>query len=143
MTSWLQGAFKDLENRDDAVALGNELMNRGIFSHVRQKHKFRDGNYFYQIASAHRTTEYPDTQGLFSKPPWRSIPATPISESVKSPVMRPITNDSSSSSGRPTPILGPADHKAKEVLLSLMMRYNVDPQKKSDHLQVIDLHYGK
>ncbi|KAF2166000.1 hypothetical protein M409DRAFT_55352 [Zasmidium cellare ATCC 36951] len=143
MTSWLQGAFKDLELREDAVALGNELMNRGIFSHVRQKHKFRDGNYFYQIASAHRTTEYPDTQGLFSKAPWRSIPATPIAESVKSPIIRPLTNDSSSSSGRPTPVLGPIDHKAKEVLLSQMMRYNVDPQKKSDHLQVIDLHYDR
>lgn len=143
MTSWLLGAFKDVNLREDAVTLGNELMNRGIFAHVRQKHKFRDGNYFYQIASAHRTTEYPDTQGLFSKAPWRSIPATPIAESVKSPIIRPLTNDSSSSSGRPTPILGPVDLKAKEVLLSQVMRYNVDPQKKSDHLQVIDLHYGE
>jgi hypothetical protein len=31
----------------------------------------------------------------------------------------------------------------REILLSQMMQYNVDPQKKSDHLQVIDLHYDR
>lgn len=141
MTTWLLSAFKDLEYREDAVALGNELMSRGIFTHVRQKHNFRDGHYFYQISSAHRTTDYPDTQGFFSKAPWKSVPATPITESVKSPALRPVTGDSSSLSGNGTPGTGPVD--TKQILLSQKMLYNVDPQKKSDHLQVIDLHYGK
>lgn len=150
MTTWLLGVFKDLELREDAVALGNELMNRGIFHHVRQKHKFRDGHYFYQISGAHRTTEYPDTQSVFSKVSWRSVPPTPMSESISSPQARPvsgisgisaISSDSTgSASSRDTPATGPVD--PKEILLSQVMQYNVDPQKKSDHLQVIDLHYG-
>ncbi|KAF2859283.1 hypothetical protein K470DRAFT_219428 [Piedraia hortae CBS 480.64] len=57
MVNWLLRVFKDVASRDDAVEIGNELMKRGIFSHVRRKHDFRDGNYFYQIASAHRTVE--------------------------------------------------------------------------------------
>ncbi|KAK4618812.1 Vacuolar membrane-associated protein [Fulvia fulva] len=144
MTTWLLGAFKDLKLREDAVTMGNELMSRGIFHHVRQKHRFRDGHYFYQISSAHRTTEYPDTQGLFSKVAWKtapSVPATPISESVKSPMMRPFTGDSSSSSSNGTPATGPLH--TKQILLSQMMQYNVDPTKRSDHLQVIDLHYDR
>lgn len=150
MTTWLLGVFKDLELREDAVALGNELMNRGIFNHVRQKHKFRDGHYFYQISGAHRTTEYPDTQSVFSKVSWRSAPQTSMSDSISSPQSRPVSGISSmsvisgeyagSTSSRGTPVSGPVD--PKEILLSQVMQYNVDPQKKSDHLQVIDLHYG-
>lgn len=148
MVTWLLGVFKDLELREDAVAVGNELMNRGIFHHVRQKHKFRDGHYFYQISGAHRTTEYPDTQSVFSKVPWRSAPSAPMSEIIGSPQARPVSGISaisgdsagSSSSSRGTPVTGPVD--TKEILLSQVMQYNVDPQKKSDHLQVIDLHYG-
>ncbi|KAF7193307.1 Vacuolar membrane-associated protein iml1 [Pseudocercospora fuligena] len=145
MTTWLLGAFKDLELREDAVAVGNELMSRGVFSHVRQKHKFRDGHYFYQISSAYRTSEYPDTQGLFSKAPWRSIPPTPIAESVKSPVVRPVsgisTGNSSSSSDKGTPGLYPVEQK--QILLSQVMQFNVDPQRKSNHLQIIELHYDR
>ncbi|CAK3870518.1 vacuolar membrane-associated IML1 [Lecanosticta acicola] len=141
MTTWLLSVFKDLEYREDAVAIGNELMSRGIFTHVRQKHKFRDGHYFYQISSAHRTTDYPDTQGFFSKAPWKSVPATPVAESMKSPALRPVSGDSSSSSSHGTPITGPAD--TKQILLSQMMLYNVDPQRKSDHLQVVKLHYDR
>lgn len=141
MTTWLLSVFKDLDLREDAVTLGNELMHRGIFNHVRSKHKFRDGHYFYQISSSHRTTEYPDTQGLFSKAPWRSVPSTPATESMKSPMMRPVTGDSSSSSSKDTPSNAPTDQR--QLLLSQVMQYNVDPQKKSDHLQIIDLHYGK
>lgn len=140
MTTWLLGVFKDLDLRDDAVAVGNELLNRGVFTHVRQKHKFRDGHYFYQIASAYRTTTYPDTTSLFSKAPWRSIPLTPLSEDIRSPMSRPISGESTTSS-LSTPILGPVDRK--QLLLSQILKYDVDPGKKSDHLQIIDLHYDR
>ncbi|GIZ41646.1 hypothetical protein CKM354_000494500 [Cercospora kikuchii] len=145
MTTWLLGVFRDLELREDAVNVGNELMSRGVFSHVRQKHKFRDGHYFYQISSAYRTTEYPNTTGLFSKAPWRSIPPTPMTDSMKSPMLRPVSGisatDSSSSSDKGTPGLYPTE--PKQIMLSQSMQFNVDPQKKSDHLQIMDLHYDR
>lgn len=145
MTTWLLGVFKDLEGRDDAVNVGNQLMSRGVFSHVRQKHKFRDGHYFYQISAVYRTTEYPDSMGLFGKVPWRSIPPTPMAESLKSPMLRPLSGisstDSSSSSDRGTPWLHPTE--PRQILLSRAMQVNVDPQKKSNHMQIIDLHYDR
>ena len=138
MTSWLLGVFKDLQLREDAVEVGNELMKRGIFTHVRQKHNFRDGHYFYQITGAYRSTDYPNSTGLFSKVPWRSIPATPSAETVASPLVRPLSNDSSSS-GKGTPIVAA---NQKQVLLSQVLQYNVDPAKRTKNLQIIDLHYG-
>ena len=145
MTNWLLRVFKDLQTREDAVALGNELMERGIFTHVRGKHIFRDGNYFYQIKAAHRTTEYPDTAGLFARGIGRSVPPTPTSELRQSPSLRPAQGDSDSSSkGTPTTTIGPADKKdKKELLLTQVLQYNVDPAKKSEQLEIVNLHYGK
>lgn len=139
MTNWLLGVFKNLNTREEAVEMGNELMNRGIFTHVRHKHEFRDGNYFYQIAGIHRTTEYPDTAGFFMKSLGRSVPATPMLESRHSPLSRPYMPDSDSSS-RGTPIVAPTEKK--QIALSQMLQYNVDPTYRSLRPEIINLHYG-
>ncbi|KAK4540493.1 hypothetical protein LTR36_009131 [Oleoguttula mirabilis] len=153
LVNWLLRVFSDLHSREDAIAIGNELMKkRGIFTHVRHRHDFRDGNYFYQIAGAHRTTEYPDTASVFGKASLRSMPITPMVESrnspmmraaqIGSPVMRPThAHADSDSSGKLTPTTMPADKK--KLLLSQMMRCNVDPAKKSDQLEVVSLHYDR
>jgi hypothetical protein len=139
MTNWLLGVFKNLNTREEAVEMGNELMNRGIFTHVRHKHEFRDGNYFYQIAGIHRTTEYPDTAGFFMKSLGRSVPATPMLESRYSPLSKPYIPDSDSSS-RGTPVVAPTEKK--QIALSQMLQYNVDPTYKSLRPEIINLHYG-
>jgi hypothetical protein len=145
MTNWLLGVFKDLETREDAVALGNQIMNRDIFTHVRGKHEFRDGNYFYQIKSAHRTVDYPDTAGFFTnRMIGRSVPSTPITDVKQSPTTRPTQADSDASSkGTSTPTLAPVDKEKKEVLFSQVLQYNVDPAKKSSQLEIVNLHYGE
>nr|POE51857.1 vacuolar membrane-associated protein iml1 [Quercus suber] len=142
MVNWLLRVFKDVHTREEALVIGNELMDRGIFGHVRHKHNFRDGNYFYQIASSHRTTEYPDTASMFNKNAMRSIPSTPMSESLKSPMMRPFQVSDSDSSGKDsTPVMAPLDKK--QILLSQTMQCNVDPSKKSDQLEIVNLHYDR
>lgn len=140
MTNWLLGVFKNITTREEAIEMGNELMNRGIFTHVRHKHEFRDGNYFYQIAGIHRTTEYPDNAAFFMKSLGRSVPATPMLESRGSPLSRPMLLDSDSSS-RGTPMIFPTEKK--QIALSQMLQYNVDPLYKSIRPEIINLHYGK
>ncbi|TKA77423.1 hypothetical protein B0A55_04817 [Friedmanniomyces simplex] len=140
MVNWLLRVFRDLQTREDALAIGKDLMDRGVFSHVRAKHEFRDGNYFYQIASIHRTTGYPDNASMFGRGSLRSVPSTPIAETRSSPFMRPLREDGASS-GRPTPTMAPSDKK--QLLLSEQMLYNVDPAKKSDQLEIISLHYDR
>jgi hypothetical protein len=139
MTTWLLGVFKDLKDREQAVAVGNELMRRGIFAHVRQKHDFRDGHYFYQITSAYRTTDYPDTRSVFMKA-FRSIPSTPGIESITSPFARPVSVEPAASATT-TPQIAAGDRK--DLLLSQVLQYNVDPNHKSEHAQIIDLHYDR
>lgn len=147
MCNWIVRVFKDLKTREDAVMLGNQLMDREIFTHVRGKHEFRDGHYLYQIRGAYRTTDYPDNAGLFSKAIGRSIPSTPLVEMKQSPSIRAIQGDSDSwSSGRltPTPTSAPVTHKEKKtVLLTEKLRYNVDPNGKSEQLEVVSLHYDR
>lgn len=142
MTNWLLGVFKDLETREDAVALGNQLTSKDIFTHVRGKHEFRDGNYFYQIKSAHRIVDYPDTAGLFTKGIGRSVPSTPIADLKHSPMTRATQVDTDSSKSTSTPTLVPMNKEKKEVLLSQMLQYNVDSAKKSTLVEVVNLHYG-
>lgn len=145
MVNWLSKVFKDLVTREDAVKLGNKLMDEDLFTHVRGKHEFRDGNYFYQIKSAHRTKAYPDTTSLFTKTLGRSTPSTPLLELKQSPTTRAIHGDSDSSGkGSPTPALGPVgSHEKSKVVLTQRLQYNVDQAKKSSQLEVVDLHYGK
>ncbi|KAK3116553.1 vacuolar membrane-associated protein iml1 [Teratosphaeriaceae sp. CCFEE 6253] len=140
MVNWLLRVFKDLHTRDDAITIGKDLMARGIFSHVRARHEFRDGNYFYQIASAHRTTEYPDNASMFGRGSMRSVPSTPLAELRGSPMIRPLREEGLSS-GKPTPTMPPAEKR--QLLLSEQMLYNVDSAKKSDQLEIISLHYDR
>ncbi|KAK5135272.1 hypothetical protein LTR08_005374 [Meristemomyces frigidus] len=149
MVNWLLRVFKDLHSRGDAIAVGTELMKRGVFTHVRHKHDFRDGMYFYQISSTHRTTDYPDTVSVFGKGSLRTMPSTPIADSRSSPALRAFHISSpmsrsvladSDSAGKHTPHTLPADKK--ELLLSQVMMCNVSA-KKSDQLEVVSLHYDR
>ncbi|GAB7362656.1 hypothetical protein MBLNU230_g2965t1 [Neophaeotheca triangularis] len=143
MTNWLLRVFKDLTFRDDAVRLGNDLMERGIFTHVRKKHEFRDGNYFYQIAGIHRTTDYPDTANFFAKGMGWSVPVTPTTETRNSPFARPISHVSSESesSSNQTPFT--VIHAKQQLQLTQVMRNNLDPANKSNRPQIVNLHYDR
>jgi hypothetical protein len=154
LTSWLLSNFRDIETRDEAVDLGNQLMNKGLFQHVQKRHQFRDGQFFFQIAAEYRAPR-PDTRlGWFGmKKTDRSIPSTPLSEgprtspltgrSIKS---RPSADDSSSASesiheGEKTPTR--AVSPKRKVTLSRVMRYDVDARKRSYRQEIISLHYDR
>jgi len=139
--SWLLANAKDLDTRDDAVRLGNDLMKKGLFLHVQHKHHFRDGNYFYQISSEYRSTSHPDTRANWLSR-ITSVPSTPaLEESKGSPIsirsQLRLSNDSSSdSSGARTPTKG-----EKTLELSRLLRYDVDPRRRSWRPEIINLHY--
>ncbi|KKA16196.1 Vacuolar membrane-associated protein iml1 [Rasamsonia emersonii CBS 393.64] len=84
-TTWLLQNFKDIDTREEAVEFGNELMKHGLFQHVEQRHNFRDGNYFYQIAAEYRVARPPESRsGWFpARKPEKSVPSTPSGETAK------------------------------------------------------------
>ncbi|KAF2227132.1 hypothetical protein BDZ85DRAFT_279024 [Elsinoe ampelina] len=143
LTSWILANFKDTEYREDAVRLGNELMKKGLFTHVQSKHHFRDGNYFYQVSSEYRTTSFQDSRGWFSRMTDRSIPTTPSVETNQNSPMseRPASRASKASSGTSSGERTPTKEKVLE--LSRMLQYDVDPKKKSWRPEIIHLHYDR
>lgn len=176
MTTWLLDNFEDLEDREEAEQLGNALMvqeepkskdkdkekekdkdkdnseskgdkDRGLFVHVEKRHRFRDGNYFYQIAP-----EFAKLQpGWFSsRRRDASVPPTPISEtggrgSPRIGLPRPTgSNDGNSpASITPTASTAPGGKNRPKVVLSKMIKYDVDPRKRSYRPERIDLHYDR
>lgn len=166
MTSWLLDNFEDLESREEAEALGNSLMvdkardddkdgskEPGLFEHVEKRHQFRDGQYFYQINNEYVKTHPP---GWFNsaRRNFASAPSTPLSENAPRDSPRPSASqrpssiheeDSSTSSGT-TPIIPAVDPNSKRrprVALSKVMKYDVDPRKRSYRPERIDLHYDR
>lgn len=153
LTSWLMANFKDVETRDEAVDLGNQLMRKGLFHHVQRRHAFRDGNFFYSIAPEFRAARPESKTGWFGmRKAERSVPSTPSSDGPRSSPLasrslrsRPSTGDSSSvgseKDGEKTPTR--TSTPKRKVLLSRVMRYDVDPRKRSYRPEIISLHYDR
>ncbi|KAK8091352.1 hypothetical protein PG994_000857 [Apiospora phragmitis] len=174
MTTWLLDNFEDLESRDEAVELGNALMvydderpkdgssrdpqkerSRGIFVHVERRHPFRDGQYFYQIATE---LAKPHPAGWLNMRKTNtnipSVPSTPLTEQTPrdsprtglSGASRPssLHEETSPISGATTPTASvPGGGKRAKVVLSKMMKYDVDPRRKSYRPERINLHYDR
>ncbi|KAI2469981.1 vacuolar membrane-associated protein IML1 [Annulohypoxylon bovei var. microspora] len=173
MTTWLLDNFEDLDSREEAVELGNSLMvleedrlrdrdrdsvkdvrkdrDRGIFIHVERRHPFRDGQFFYQIVSDYAK---PHPVGWFNaRRRDVSVPSTPLSENLPKDSPRPnqaglqkpisIHEENSPISGSTTPTLATTGVKRPKVVLSKMMKYDVDPRKKSYRPERINLHYDR
>jgi hypothetical protein len=154
LVNWLLSNFKDIETRDEAVELGNELMNKGLFVHVQKRHQFRDGNFFFQMASEYRIPRSDSRTGWFGmRKSDKSVPSTPLPDgqrtsplTARSTKSRPSTGDSSSTSDSgqegektPTHMGGPK----RKVNLSRVMRYDVDSRKRSYRPEIISLHYDR
>lgn len=144
MTSWLLQNFRDVDTRDEAVDLGNELMASGMFRHVEQRHNFRDGNYFYQIADEYRTPR-PESKGWFGRGK-ASVPSTPMFEDVPKELPtsdRSRSRSNSSSHEDNDPLTPTAKKKQLGVALSKSLIYDVDHRKRSYRPELINLHYDR
>lgn len=167
MTTWLLENFEDIEDRDQAVELGNLLMvdetqrtkekdvgkekerDAGIFVHVEKRHPFRDGQYFYQVTGEFAKQRPDSRSGWFgSRRRENSVPSTPMSDAMPKDSPRPdrakssSTQDGSSTdSGVPTPTTNGG--KRPKVSLSKVMKYDVDHRKRSYRPELINLHYDR
>ena len=144
LTTWLLQNFRDVDTRDEAVELGNELMESGMFQHVEKRHNFRDGNYFYQIADQYRTPR-PESRGWFGRGK-ASVPSTPMTEEAPKELPRTgrsrasSTGISSADADQDTPI---NRRKNLSIALSKSLLYDVDHRKRSYRPELINLHYDR
>lgn len=148
-TTWLFQNFDDIHSREEAVEFGNELMQAGLFQHVEKRHNFRDGNYFYQISSEYRVSR-PESRGSWFPQirPDKSAPTTPATEQFKDSPASTNTHsrtgslEESTNSSQPPNTPSKSKNKAA-IMLSKTMKYDVDPRKRSNRTEVIDLHYDR
>ncbi|THC99550.1 hypothetical protein EYZ11_001010 [Aspergillus tanneri] len=145
LTTWLLQNFRDIDTREEAVEFGNELMKHGLFQHVQKRHNFRDGNYFYQISSEYRVSR-PESRGswfpqILSD---RSVPSTPAGERPRDSIASGQSRTNSIDDTVPQTPNTPSKSKNKAtIMLSKSMKYDVDPRKRSNRPEVIDLHYDR
>jgi DEP domain-containing protein 5 len=169
MTSWLLDNFEDLESREEAEELGKKLMvseedkckdndkekedakdvkrENGIFVHVEKRHPFRDGQYFYQISPEYAKQH----QSWFHTARKReaSVPSTPLSEHIprdtpRSGLSRPTSiHTEGALSGMATPNPPTVSGRRPQVVLSKVMKYDVDHRKRSYRPERIDLHFDR
>lgn len=139
---------KDKDKEKDGGAESKSEKEKGLFVHVEKRHNFRDGNYFYQIAP-----EFAKSQpGWFSSRRRDvSSPAAPLSDSSNrdSPrpnmprALAPADVKSPASSFGPTPASSQILKNRPKVVLSKMIKYDIDPRKRSYRPERIDLHYDR
>ncbi|KAK2018070.1 domain found in Dishevelled [Colletotrichum eremochloae] len=164
MTTWLMDNFEDLDSREEAEQLGNMLMVKtydrsddkkdrgGLFEHVEKRHAFRDGQYFYTIASEYAKPHPPSW--FNSRRRDVSVPSTPMSENIPRDSPRPsmisrptsINEENSPISGSTTPTAHSTllnNKKMPKVVLSKVIKYDVDHRKRSYRPERVDLHYDR
>ncbi|KAK8029382.1 Vacuolar membrane-associated protein iml1 [Apiospora marii] len=130
---------------------------RGIFVHVERRHPFRDGQYFYQIANElakpHPAGWLNIRKNTLNNTGNPSVPSTPLAEQTPrdsprtglSGASRPssLHEEASPTSGATTPTPSIPGGKRAKVVLSKMMKYDVDPRRKSYRPERINLHYDR
>ncbi|WEW57742.1 vacuolar membrane-associated protein iml1 [Emydomyces testavorans] len=147
-TTWILQNFRDIDTREEAVEFGNELMKHGLFHHVQRRHNFRDGNYFYQIADEYRVSRPESRGGWFQTRKYdKSSPNTPMGEGSRgSPSgIRARLDKSIDETGHRlnTPGSSKPGRAKPSICLAKSMKYDVDPRKRSDRPEIIDLHYDR
>jgi len=147
LTGWLLSKFKDIETREEAIELGNQLMQRGMIQHVSKKHRFRDGYYFYQVQNEYKAARPESRSSWFgtSRKSERSVPSTPVMEPVRDShsldryLSRTALEESTHETKKPMHV----DPRKTGVTLSAVMQYDLDPRGKSYRPEVINLHYDR
>ncbi|KAL8885626.1 MAG: hypothetical protein Q9215_006550 [Flavoplaca cf. flavocitrina] len=145
-TRWLFKNFRDVDTEEEAVELGNELMQNGLFVHVNGRHTFRDGMYLYQVTSKYRCVR-PESRNSWlgsKRAADKSIPSTPISEGPEQEVAR-VSGSRPNSTGhdeQSSPGLA-EERRQLGVALSKSLLYDVDHRKRSYRPELITLHYDR
>lgn len=121
LVNWLYENFSDMSSRDEATAFGNELMDRGVFVHVENRHKFLDGHFFYRLSPLQQGTDE-------EVDPEKEIEKTKSESSV--PAVSQVITPVSSTNG-----------ERRTFVLSRSLRYDLDTSRKSYRREVMMVHY--
>lgn len=148
LTNWLVHNFRDIDTREEAVDLGNDLMKEDLFEHVNSKYRFKDGNFFYSIKPEFRAQRTDARQSWFptSRKSDRSVPPTPAAEHPSRDLFsaRSRSGSNLAAHGQVTSELAKTlGGKKRTVTLSKMIRLDVDIRRRSNRQEIVNLHYDR
>ena len=144
---------KDKE-KDSSSGKERKEKSSGLFVHVEKRHDFRDGQYFYQISEEYAKAPAISSSWFNTKRRDYTAPSTPAIETPirDSPRVARTTamHDepqslpaSAASTPLMTPIAGGKQRDKPRVMLSKVMKYDVDRWKRSYRPERINLHYDR
>lgn len=153
---WLINNFSDIDTPDEAVAYGNELMKKGFFVHVEDRHAFLDGHYFYQLKSEYATEAADNSKPAEEKSGWFNSKRSMASVSSEKSLGRfkGSRNQSVQSFGDFLSLSrvtsrSSNDQKEEEqinpitVEISKSVRVDLDPLKKSYRPETVLIHHDR
>ncbi|CDH11359.1 probable Vacuolar membrane-associated protein IML1 [Zygosaccharomyces bailii ISA1307] len=150
LVNWLLRNLSDIDTREEAVAYGQTLMDKGLFKHVLNKHGFLDGHYFYQIIppylidpraveKANSDPKTNDNKRLIvdsSSSNFAEINVLPLT-------MTTSNTNSNLSTDNQSEVKNNSSSSKSSVMLSNSLVINVDPAGKSYKLETCTVHYDK
>ncbi|CCH44601.1 Vacuolar membrane-associated protein IML1 [Wickerhamomyces ciferrii] len=144
LVSWLIENFEDINTREEAVEYGNFLLDQGLFAHVEKRHRFLDGHYFYQIIEEFVSKPDSINETLKTRSRGNSIGSKNSKISAITPVIAPQSGPGDNTSMKKTKseaseLVG--NGSKKTYVLSKMLKFDIDPSRKSYKREVITVHY--
>ncbi|KAH7914031.1 hypothetical protein BJ138DRAFT_1123902 [Hygrophoropsis aurantiaca] len=125
--SWVVREFRDVSSREQGAEWGAKLLEQGLITHVRGRHGFLDGHYFYQLAGDFAIVSTP--RGGWFKATARLMNDEPTGTRGYYPASQPKVHGAS-----------PRRNK-KRLILSQSMIIDIDPARKSDQAESVVLHH--
>jgi hypothetical protein len=131
---WMLREFEDIETRDDAIALGNELLSKGVFEHANRKHRFLDGHYFYRL-----NKEYLFQKDGVAADTGASTPTGTTGRQRSNTIIRKVTTEWSASQNEA--VADTIIMRKPPIKLDRRIVIDMDPQRRSSRGETAILLY--
>ncbi|KAJ3226626.1 vacuolar membrane-associated protein iml1 [Clydaea vesicula] len=131
LVDWMLLKFSDIKSREEAVAFGIELQQKGLFYHMNKRLNFIDGHFFYHLNKEYIKTK---NQKEKEKSGWFGNRNLKVTENSNSDRLSPILNKNSSKQK-----MDQFFFDKIELTRSLIL--DMDPQKASLKRETAILHY--
>jgi len=138
---WMVDAFPDIDSREAAVAFGDELLEKGFFIHVNQKHRFLDGYYYYRLSEEFAPARSFISKGLRWLAGSKSVSPTDTSSTAASKTKLANEGQALKSDEQGTGSTTDLSAPRRPVELSRSIIVDMDPQKRSNRRELAIVHY--
>jgi hypothetical protein len=78
IVDWILSSFVDIETREQALELGNRLIEAEVLEHVMHKHRLLDGFYFYRLCPYWLGKMDPQSRPVHARKRFQAVKSVPL-----------------------------------------------------------------